>query len=67
MKELLALMLFLTLISFGCSSNCTSCSDGVIEQEICEDDGINYTDQNGNLITWEEAILLLRSQGYNCN
>lgn len=64
------LVLICSFIS--CSSDCVTCKmenpDFVlIEEEYCDDGKVNYTDQNGKIITFDELILWKESIGLCAN
>ena len=53
---------WLTIVA--CSNDCVTCLNGPSVIEICDTDEINYTDTNGNIITYEEAVALQEQLGF---
>lgn len=68
MKKLITCTVLLTLF-FSCSDECITCTVeapfGPIDQEYCDDE-TNYTDQNGEIISFCEFISQLESSGNIC-
>jgi len=61
------IMCFLITVSFlSCSDDCLTCTKDTDSFEICNDGELNYTNFEGEVISYEEAIELQRSIGYIC-
>jgi len=64
----ITLSIFFLAGLLSCSSNqcytCTSEADQVVE--FCEDDGITYTNTDGEAITIEEYVAFLEEMGSTC-
>jgi len=67
-----ALALFtVVLVVSSCGDDCLTCVDmsapSPITSEWCDDGSTNFTNQNGEIITYDEFIAALEAQGVECN
>jgi len=59
--------LLLCIFLCSCGQECVTCTKvDDMDIVICDDPDINYTDFNGMEISYQEAIDLQRSVGYEC-
>ncbi len=54
--------IFLFLSS--CGKDCVTCKDGTNDVEVCED--LEYTDMDGNIISFDQFIEQERLRGIEC-
>ena len=67
--SLIAIVTTVFLLS-ACSSNCITCTNQNTAETVfdaCEEDGVNYTDSNGNVIAFDEIANHYESIGFDCN
>lgn len=64
---------FLLVFAFAsCTDDCVTCKltqndNTKIEREFCDDGETNFTDQNGNVITFDEVIKEQEAFGFTCD
>lgn len=56
----------LIFLLFSCGDDCVTCNRNQEIMMICDDSEVNYTDVNGNPLTYEEAIENARFKGWDC-
>lgn len=59
-------ILSIALMTISCGDDCTTCTMETFSFEICEGEGLEYTDIDGNILTAAEAIEDHRSRGFTC-
>ncbi len=65
-KNSIILLVLLGLSS--CSSNCLECTHpNNMPIDICEEDGVNYTDINGMVVPFDSLRTVYTDLGYDCN
>jgi|GEM_PF-2998516 len=69
MKALAPVLLAMMVMS-SCSDDCQTCTDmtapSPISTEWCDDGSTNFTDEDGNVITYDEFIATVEEQGQVC-
>ncbi len=63
-RNYLTITCFLLCLS-ACGKDCVTCKDGQNEVELCED--AEYTDSNGEIISFDAYLEQERMRGIECN
>lgn len=66
----LLLIFSVLILAVSCSDDCVTCTNSSIPENIpqtfCDDGETNFTDENGNVITFDELIESLEKVGQIC-